>query len=205
MKRIIMTSGAFELKKLDILFVDWGLSNKNIEQALSDELSLEILNFTQVLRTEIQDNGKFSHEINGILNSGKTLNEEIIGRIITNKLSEKSDDLLLTEYPRLDSQFVELQKILGKQDFTINKIWFFKLRNEKEFMKQHFSLPINKKYLEKYGDEIIRNWVSRFEEKRKNIDHMRMLSDSLEWQIIEMDYMAEVTVEYIKEQIRNCA
>ncbi|WP_282050575.1 nucleoside monophosphate kinase [Maribacter aquivivus] len=193
------------MKKLDILFVDWGLSKVDIENILSEIIGFEIFNFPNLLRKELQNKSKLSEEIQEELNSGELLNNKLIEKFITKNLKEKPEALLLTYYPNIVEQFSVLKKILLDENIALNKIWYFKIRNQKEFMKHHFEVSINQKHLDKYGEEITNDWINRFEERRKNFDNIKSAANSVEWTDIEIDYVSDLTVEYLRKRIKDCA
>jgi adenylate kinase family enzyme len=193
------------MRKLDILFIDSGLSITNIENVLSNELQQTIFNISSFIRNEIHNKSDLSIEIRKFLDFGKVLSKELIEKMIIKNLNETDGNLILTRYPRTSEQFLELQKTLNNENIIIDKIWFFKLRNHQEFMKKHFENPLNKKYLEKYGNEILDNWLNKFLQTRKNIDNIKNAVNNIEWKNIEMDYYEKPNFEYIKESIINCA
>lgn len=193
------------MRKLDILFVDWGLSKADIGNVLSKILDSEIFNFPNLLRKEIQNKSKLSEEIQEVLNSGKLLNNKLIEKFITKNLRQKQVDLIMSYYPNSVEQFSELKEILFNEKIVLNKIWYFKIRNQKEFMKHHFEIPIHKKHLDKYGEEITNDWINRFEQRRKNFDYIKSVSNSVEWTEIEMDYESDLTIEYLRKRIKDCA
>ena len=193
------------MKKLDILFIDSGLSISSIENVFSDELNLTVFNFSSIIRKEIQNKSDLSIEIRSFLESGKVLSKELIEKMIIKHVKEINGDLILSRYPRSSKEFLELEKILLNENIIINKIWFFKLRNYQDFMRKHFENPLNKKYLEKYGNEIIDNWLNKFKHTRVNIDNIKSVISNIEWKNIEMDYSEKPNFEFIRELIINSA
>ena len=193
------------MKKLDILFIDSGLSISSIENVFSDELNLTVFNFSSIIRKEIQNKSDLSIEIRSFLESGKVLSKELIEKMIIKHVKEINGDLILSRYPRTSKEFLELEKILLNENIIINKIWFFKLRNYQDFMRKHFENPLNKKYLEKYGNEIIDNWLNKFKHTRVNIDNIKSVISNIEWKNIEMDYSEKPNFEFIRELIINSA
>ena len=193
------------MKKLDILFVDWGLSRRKIEEAISSITDLGLLNFANSIRKELKRKSELSTEIKKELDSGELLSDIVIEKLITQDIRKNDRDLILTAYPRTPEQFVGLQKILLKENRILNKVWFFKLKNQNDFMEKHFENPSNKKYLEKHGNEVITDWSAKFEEKRKSIDSIRSVTESIEWKNIEMEYVQDLSAEYLRERIKDCA
>ena len=193
------------MRKLDILFIDSGLSISSIENVLSDVLNQTIFNFSSFIRKEIQNKSDLSIKIRTFLDSGKVLSKELIEKMIIKHVGEIDGNLIMSRYPRTSEQFLELEKTLLKENIIINRIWFFKLRNHQEFIRKHYENPLNKIYLKKYGNEIVDNWLNKFRHTRGSIDNIKSVISNIEWKNIEMDYSEKPKFEYIKELIINCA
>jgi hypothetical protein len=72
-------------------------------------------------------------------------------------------------------------------------------------MTDHFENPKEKQWIEKYGSEIIDKWKPEFNKRREQINEIQNLSDKTKWKTIEMDYVADLSTEYIKQRIKDCA
>ena len=190
------------MRKLDILFTDWGLSRNKIGNVLIEEFDLSTIDISKSLRKEIQSKSKLGSEVCRALDRGQMVGIELIEQILIGKLEGIEGNLILTTYPRNAEQFLRLRELLLSENIALNNIWFFNLRDEKRFMKRHFEVPINKQYLDKYGEEITSYWITKFEEQRKKIESIKRVSDSVEWKSIKMDYVTDLSSKYIIENFQ---
>ena len=139
-----------------------------------------------------------------LLDSGSMLTTEIIGRFITKNLNKTNENILLTEYPITRDQYEDLIKVLENNEIELNDIWYFKQREPRQFMKDHFENGKEKKWIDKYGSEIFENWKKRFDQRRLQIIQIQERSDHSKWRIVELDYIQDITTEYLKQQIKEC-
>lgn len=194
------------MRKLNILFLDWGLSRNKIERVLSSELNSSIFNLTILIEEQLRNNDDLGKDIISLLESGEMLTTEIIGKFISRKIKDTDDNILLLEYPRTLEQYEGLRKVLKNNNIVLENIWYFKQREPNQFMKDHFENPQKKQWVEKYGSEIIEKWETEFNKKREQIiEIQKVSSDELKWKVVEMNYVADLSVEYIKQQIKYCA
>ncbi|MCR1026112.1 nucleoside monophosphate kinase [Cellulophaga baltica] len=193
------------MRKLNILFLDWRLSRNLTESALSSELNSSIFNLTSSLKKQLRNNDDLGKEMMTLLESGEMLTTEIIGRFISRNLKTIDGDILLPEYPRTLEQYDGLRKVLKSDNIELESIWYFKQREPNQFMTDHFENPKEKQWIEKYGSEIIDKWKTEFNKRREQINEIQNLSDKTKWKTIEMDYVADLSTEYIKQRIKDCA
>ncbi|MCC1485360.1 nucleoside monophosphate kinase [Winogradskyella immobilis] len=190
---------------MNILFLDWRLSQNKIGSTLSSELNSSIFNLGNLLKEQLRNNDSLGKEMTRILESGEMLTTEIIGRFISKNLKEVDRNVLFLEYPRTIEQFDGLKKVLTDENIELENIWYFKQREPKEFMTNHFKNPIEKQWLDKYGDEVIEKWKIEFTRRREQIAEIQNVTDKSKWKIIEMDYIKNLNSEYITRRIKDCA
>ncbi|WP_435263306.1 nucleoside monophosphate kinase [Tenacibaculum sp. nBUS_03] len=193
------------MRKLNILFLDSRLSRSLTESALSSELNSTVFNLTSSLREQLRNNDNLGKEMMKLLESGEILTTEIIGRFISRNLKSISRDILLPEYPRTPEQYKGLAKVLKNDNIELENIWYFKQREPNQFMKDHFENPKEKRWIDKYGSEIIEKWKTEFNKRREQIIKIQKISDKTKWKTIEMDYVADLSVEHLKQRIKDCA
>ncbi|AEE20233.1 nucleoside monophosphate kinase [Dokdonia sp. 4H-3-7-5] len=193
------------MRKLNILFLDFGLSKDKTESALSYELNSSVFNLGKSLREQLRKDDDLGKEMMKLLDSGKMLTTDIIGKFISKNLKEIDDNVLLAEYPRTVEQFNGLKKVLITENIEIENIWYFKQNEPKTFMKEHFENPKQRQWVDKYGSEIIDNWKTKFKERSEQITEIKKASDEYNWKVIEMDFVADLSTEYIQQRIKDCA
>ena len=193
------------MRKLNILFLDWRLSRNLTESALSSELNSSTFNLTSSLKEQLRNNDDLGKEMMKLLENGEMLTTEIIGRFISKNLKSIRGDILLPEYPRTPEQYEGLLKILKNDNIELENIWYFKQREPNQFMKNHFENPKEKQWIDKYGSEIIEKWKTEFNKRREQIIEIQNISDKTKWKTIEMDYVADLSTEHLKQRIKDCA
>jgi adenylate kinase family enzyme len=193
------------MRKLNILFLDWRLSRNLIESALSSELNSSTFNLTSSLKEQLRNNDDLGKEMMKLLENGEMLTTEIIGRFISKNLNSIRGDILLSEYPRTSEQYEGLVKVLKNNNIELENIWYFKQREPNQFMKDHFKNLKEKQWINKYGSEIIKKWKTELNKRREQIIEIQNISDKIKWKIIEIDYVADLNTEHLKQQIKDCA
>ncbi|MDH7914250.1 nucleoside monophosphate kinase [Winogradskyella sp. SYSU M77433] len=155
------------MRKSNILFLDWGLSQDKIGNTLSSELNSSIFNLSNLLKEQLQNNDSLGNEMRKILESGKMFTTEMIGKFISRNLKEVNKNVFFLEYPRTNEQYDGLKKVLADENIELENIWYFKQREPKEFMTNHFKNPEEKQWLDKYGNEVIEKWRVEFTRRRE--------------------------------------
>ena len=64
---------------------------------------------------------------------------------------------------------------------------------------------VEKQWLDKYGNEVIEKWRVEFTRRHEQISKIRNVSESSKWKIIEMDYIENLSSEYITRKIKDCS
>ncbi|WP_299104339.1 nucleoside monophosphate kinase [uncultured Tenacibaculum sp.] len=192
------------MRKLNILFLDPPLSSNIIEKALSFKLNSSILNLRKALKEQIRDNDDLGKEMVALLTEGKMLTTEILGKFISKNLKSIEGDVLLSYYPRTVEQYTGLKEVLIKEDIVLEGIWYFMQRNSDQFMKSHFENSTINSWVEKFGDEIKRNWKPKLDKLREMIAEIQHItSEELTWKIVKVDYISELKEAHIIELIKD--
>ena len=191
------------MRKLSILFLDWGLSRDKTESALAAELGYSVFNFTQLLREQISKKDELGIEMAQLLDQGQLLPQDLIAKFLSVNLQAMDGNVLLSGFPRKIEHFRVLEGVLDVESMLLNEFWYFRIRNPRQFRKSHFGDPDLKPWVEKYGKEVITKWKQSFDEKRRQIGEIKSTTDRRQWQFIEVDYIANVTEENCREYIRN--
>ena len=193
------------MRKSNILFLDWRLSQDKIGNTLSSELNSSIFNLSNLLKEQLRNNDSLENEMRKILESGEMFTTEIIGKFISKNLKKVNKNVLFLEYPRTIEQYDGLKKVLADENIELENIWYFKQREPKEFMTNRFKNPVEKQWLDKYGNEVIEKWRVEFTRRREQISKIRNVSENSKWKIIEMDYIENLSSKHITQKIKNCS
>lgn len=191
------------MKELDILFLDFGLSNKNIASTLSSELNLSAFSLVRGLTEQSRINDDLGSEIQRYFDNGEMLTTELIGRFISKYIKSVEGNILLSEYPRNLEQFDGLKKVLKNDQIKLKNIWYFKQRDPLQFMEDHYSNPNRKVWVDKFGSEIFEKWQTECNIRKELILEIQKVTDKVKWKTIEVDYVEELRSEYIKKRISS--
>ncbi|KGO86684.1 nucleoside monophosphate kinase [Flavobacterium suncheonense] len=195
------------MKKISFLFLDYQISNSKTQKVISEMFNLFLFDFTVQFRELIfeQDN-EVSKEIKSFLDSGNMVPTNCLEKVLKIQLSKiENQDILLTNFPRTKEQFLMLDKLLLNLNIKIERIWFIKQRNPDEYLKKYFENTENKKWLDKFGDEVIDKWNDEFTKRKEFVIEIQNTTKNIEWKIIEMDYVSEINEQFIIKKINGCA
>ena len=193
------------MRKTNILFIDWGLSRNKCEKALSTELKFSIFNIAELLKEQLSINDDLTKELRKYVDVGKVLSTEILGKFISKNIDNINGNILINEYPRTVEQFEELKKILLENNIELENIWHIKQREPNKFREEHFENPKEQIWINKLGSGIIDNWKAKFKERSEQITEIKKVSEENKWKVIEMDYVDNLSTEYIQQRIKDCA
>ena len=169
--------------------------------------NLLLFDFTVQFRELIfEENNELSKEIKTFLENGNIIPTNYLEKVLKIQLSKiQNQDILLTNFPRTKEQFLMLENLLQNLDIKIERIWYIKQNNPDVYFKDYFENPENKKWLDKFGDEIIDKWRDEFSKRKDFIMGIQKKVNNIEWKIIEMDYVSELNDQHIIEKINGCA
>jgi len=85
--------------------------------------------FKKQLGAQLRIKDDLSKAILKQLEEGQLVTTEMLEQIIQKNLSKIADDILFCGYPRDLKQLVGLESICVKENFDLDIIWYFKLRN----------------------------------------------------------------------------
>ena len=114
----------------------------------------------EILRNEIQKNSEIGKRIVNDMNDGKFVSDEIVNTLIENILSDpmKKDRLIFDGYPRSLSQAKNLEKLLLKNDQTIDFIFFLNVKKDVIIKRIE-----NRKIIEKRSDDDLKIFIKRYD------------------------------------------
>ena len=195
------------MQKISLLYLDHQISNSKTKKVISEMFNLFLFDFTVQFRELIfEENNELSKEIKTFLESGNLIPTNYLEKVLKTQLSKiENQDILLTNFPRTKEQFLMLEKLLQNLNIKIERIWYIKQNNPDVYFKDYFENPENKKWLDKFGDEIIDKWQDEFSKRKDFIMGIQEITDNIEWKIIEMDYVSELNDQHIIEKINGCA
>ena len=132
---------------------------------LSQELNVLHLSTGDILREKLKEGDELSKKLNDIMASGELVSDELLNKIISDKLTSKdcSNGFILDGYPRTIAQANFLLNFLNSNQLIINLIFDFKIdfklvekriiyRSEKE-KRSDDNLDVIKTRLKKYMKE----------------------------------------------------
>ena len=195
------------MQKISLLYLDHQISNSKTKKVISEMFNLLLFDFTVQFRELIfEENNELSKEIKTFLENGNIIPTNYLEKVLKIQLSKiQNQDILLTNFPRTKEQFLMLENLLQNLDIKIERIWYIKQNNPDVYFKDYFENPENKKWLDKFGDEIIDKWRDEFSKRKDFIMGIQKKVNNIEWKIIEMDYISELNDQHIIEKINGCA
>lgn len=194
------------MKKISILFLDHQISNSKTQKVISEMLNLFLFDFTVQFRELIfEEDNELAKEIKSLLDGGNMVSTNYLEKVLKIQLNKiENQDILLTNFPRTKEQFLMLDNLLTNLNIKIERIWFFKQRNPDEYLKNYFENPENKKWFDKFGDEVIDKWNYEFSKRKEFVVEIQNITENTEWKIIEMDYVSEINEQFIIKKINDC-
>ncbi len=192
-------------KSLQILLFDFGLSKDILAAALSMEFGLIKFDFFRCIIKHLQVGDELSRAMMNKLNKGELLTNEIIGEMLERELNEFEGKVLLIDYPRTLSQFLELKGTLELANFELDKIWYFKIDKPNEFWKRTVGLVDTKQYLSTLDDEKPKDYKEKFEAKKENILSMQTVATLDYWKVIPIEFDSELNIDEIQTKIKENA
>lgn len=195
------------MKKISLLFLDHQIPYSKTQKAISDECNLFLLDFYAGFKSlMVEEENELTNQIKSFLDRGTLLPTHFLGEILKFLLNKTENrDVLLTNFPKTTEQFLMIDKLFKDLDINIEKIWYIKQNNPEEYFKQYFQEPENKKWLDKFGEEIVEKWNSEFSKRKQFATEIQKTSKNIPWQIIEMDYNPEEIEEIIIKKINGSA
>ena len=168
--------------------------------------NLFLFDFTVQFRELIfEEDNELTKEIKSLLEGGNMVPTNYLEKVLKIQLNKiENQDILLTNFPRTKEQFLMLDNLLTNLNIKIERIWFFKQRNPDEYLKNYFENPENKKWLDKFGDEVIDKWNYEFSKRKELVEQIQNITENTEWKIIEMDYVSEINEQFIIKKINDC-
>ena len=120
----------------------------------------------ELLRHEIKNKTALGTEISSIINSGRLVSDEIVGKLIGKYIANKifKSRLIFDGYPRNLNQAKNLENVLRKYDQKIDIA--LKLSVSLETIKRRI---LERKTLEKRADDTEKIAIKRYETYEKNI------------------------------------
>lgn len=153
-----------------------------------------------------KEDNELVKEIKSFLDSGNLIPTNYLEKILKIQLSKiENQDILLTNFPKTEEQFIMLDNLLLNLNIKVERIWFIKQKNPDEYLKKYFENLENKKWLDKYGDEVLEKWKNELYKINQFIAEIQKITKSIEWKIIKMDYDSEVNEQVIIKSINGSA
>ena len=143
-----------------ILFGPPGAGKGTQAQYLVKKLNNFQISTGEILRNEIQKNSNIGKKIVNDMNDGKFVSDKIVNTLIEDILSDpkKRNRLIFDGYPRSLSQAKNLEKLLIKNNQTIDFIFF--LNVEKDVIMKRIK---NRKIVEKRSDDDLETFIRRYD------------------------------------------
>ena len=195
------------MKKINLLFLDHQISNSKTQKVISQMFNLFLFDFKVQFRELLfKEDNELVKEIKSFLDSGNLIPTNYLEKILKIQLSKiENQDILLTNFPKTEEQFIMLDNLLLNLNIKVERIWFIKQKNPDEYLKKYFENLENKKWLDKYGDEVLEKWKNELYKINQFIAEIQKITKSIEWKIIKMDYDSEVNEQVIIKSINGSA
>ncbi len=149
-----------------VIFGPPGAGKGTQSNFLVNKYDLYQLSTGELLRYEINNKTPLGSEISSIINSGRLVSDEIVGKLIKEYISNKiyKNRLIFDGYPRNLNQAKNLENLLRKYDQKIDMV--LKLSVSLETVCRRI---LERKTLEKRADDNERIAIKRYETYEKNI------------------------------------
>lgn len=118
---------------MNIIFIAPPAAGKGTYSSLlSSKYGFTHISAGDVLREEVAAQTLLGEEINQLMSRGEMINDEIVYKLIENKLRNinLSKPFMLDGFPRKINQAEELEKILNKLEINIDKVIFINITKE---------------------------------------------------------------------------
>lgn len=195
------------MKKISLLFLDHQISNYKTQKAISEAFNLFLFDFMSQFRELIsKEDNELTKEIKSFINNASVIPNNYLEEVLKIQLGKiESQNILLTNFPRTKEQFLMLDNIFLNLNIQIDRIWLIKQKNPDDFLKKYFENPENKKWLDKFGDEVLEKWKEEHFRKNQFITEIQKLTENTEWKIVGMDYNSDINEELIINKINGSA
>ena len=110
-----------------IFFGPPGAGKGTQAKIISDYLNLPHLSTGEVLRSKIEQKDVLGNELKNIMSSGKLVSDEILNKIISEKLIDCNQGFILDGYPRTIDQSLFLNSFLKNASLNLNYIFNIKI------------------------------------------------------------------------------
>ena len=192
-------------RKIDILITDWGLSNRNFQNILSELNNAEVLNIQDAFREEMSSKSDLAKHLNSFISQGLLLPTSEIEKVLSKWINVTSGNFILSNYPRTLEQYTSLLQFIKSENITLNKIWHFKIKDSMEFKNACFQTEKMTYKHEKYGKEVEENWVQRVNQSEQLIKQLKEVSAPDFWKTIEHQYLPDMKETELRTIVENCA
>ena len=149
-----------------VIFGPPGAGKGTQSNFLVNKYDLYQLSTGELLRYEMNNKTPLGSEISSIINSGRLVSDEIVGKLIKEYISDKiyKNRLIFDGYPRNLNQAKNLENLLRKYDQKIDMVLKFSVSLETVSRR-----ILERKTLEKRADDNERIAIKRYETYEKNI------------------------------------
>lgn len=113
-----------------VLFGPPGAGKGTQAQKLAVDLGCSILSPGEMIRAEISKGTDLGKELSPIIQEGRLPSDEIIFKMVGDKITKDPSDYVFDGFPRTVPQGIELEKILSKNGRSIDLIVCLRVTNE---------------------------------------------------------------------------
>ena len=149
---------------------------------------------------------ELTKNMKSFMDNGELIPNYLLEEFLKTKLNElENQDILLIGFPRNINHYSILENVLEELNLKIQIIWYIKQKNPTFFLSEYFKDKNQKILLEKYGDEVTEKWNNEFQRQQRNVISLHSVTKNLNWKVIEMEYQAELSEDFIIKRINDCA
>ena len=143
-----------------ILFGPPGAGKGTQAKHLVKQLNSFQISTGDMLRDEIQKNSEIGKKIVEDMSDGRFVSDEIVNSLIEKLIFDpsKKNRLIFDGYPRSLSQAKNLEKLLLKNDQTIDFIFFLNVKKDVIIKRIE-----NRKLIEKRSDDDLKTFIKRYD------------------------------------------
>lgn len=183
------------MQKLEILFLDHPISYEKTAAIFSEKKNTVVLNLSEMVRKEFEQEPEFGTEIQSHLNRAEIIPDALLQRLVMDQLVQnKGQRILLNGNPKTPEQLAMLQNQLNEGGWETETVWYVSHNNTDYFLEQYLKKPGMEASMEKYdGVEAFKEkGKAQYNERKKAILGLQQSIAPIPWHIVEINNESEI-------------